>query len=535
MANKATSRELEQRIRELEKEAFKRKKAEEAIIQAKEDWERTFDALPDLIAIIDKSFKIIRANKAMAEKMSMTPDELIGLVCYEEIHGTKEPPPFCPHVKLLADGHEYSAEVHEDRLNGDFLVTVSPIYGTDGHVEGCVHVAHDITDRKQVEEEKENLQAQLSQAQRMEAIGNLAGGVAHDFNNLLVGILGRCSLMLNEIDTSHPFYNHLKQIEDYVTSASDLTGQLLGFARGGKYEVESTDLNDLLTRTSKIFSRTRKELKVYTRYQDDVWGVEVDRSQIEQVLLNLYVNAWQAMPGGGHLYLETENMTLDKNMTRSFTVDPGRYVKISITDTGVGMDKQIQKRIFEPFFTSRENGRGLGLGLASAYGIIKNHDGMISVYSEKGQGTTFNIYLPATEEEAIQMEDVAYEIKKGTESVLIVDDEDVPRDVAKEILEKLGYAVLVARSGKEAIEICSSKSVAIDLVILDMIMPEMGGGETFDRLKEIDPEIRVLLSSGYTINGQAQDILDRGCKGFLQKPYHMTALSHKIREILDEK
>ena len=392
-----------------------------------------------------------------------------------------------------------------------------------------------IMERIVTEGEKLKLETQLQQAQKMEAVGTLAGGIAHDFNNLLMAIQGRTSIMLMKKDSSHPDIRHLKGIEDNVESAADLTRQLLGFARGGKYEVKPTDLNELVKKQNRMFGRTKKQISIRGKYEKDLWSVEVDQGQIDQVLLNLYVNAWQAMPAGGDLYLETENVALDENYVKPFSVETGRYVKISVTDTGVGMDRAIQKKIFDPFFTTKEMGRGTGLGLASAYGIIKNHSGFINVYSEKGHGTTFNIYLPASEKEIMEDKKSAGDTLKGTETVLFVDDEDMIIEVAGELFEQLGYKVLTAGSGKEAIEIYEKNKEQIDIVLLDMIMPDMSGSDTYDSLKEINPDINVLLSSGYSINGQATEIIDRGCSGFIQKPFKMKELSQKLREVLDKK
>jgi signal transduction histidine kinase/CheY-like chemotaxis protein len=412
---------------------------------------------------------------------------------------------------------------------------VTSLLDADGKAIGRIGVARDIRDRKQAAEEREKLEAQLQQMQRMEALGTLGGGVAHDFNNLLMGIQGRTSLMLMDKDSSHPDFEHLKGIEDYVKSAANLTKQLLGFARGGKYEVKPTDINELVKKSSNMFGRTKKEIKIHGKYQKDVWTIESDQGQIEQVLMNLYVNAWQAMPGGGELYLQTENVSLDEDYIKLFGIEPGRYVKISVTDTGVGMDEATRQRIFEPFFTTKEMGRGTGLGLASVYGIIKNHGGFINVYSEKGEGAAFNIYLPASESEVRgRRPEVSEDVRHGDETVLLVDDEDMIIDVGEQLLQKLGYEVLIARSGKEAIEIYEKDKDKIDIVILDMIMPDMSGGDTFDSLKETNPEIKVLLSTGYSIDGQATEILNRGCNGFIHKPFNMKQLSGKLREILDK-
>ena len=339
--------------------------------------------------------------------------------------------------------------------------------------------------------------------------------------------------MLCDMEPGHPHYEKLRSIEDQVKSAAELTRQLLGFARRGKYEVKPTNLNDILESTSTMFGRTRREITIHRKIQEDLWAVEVDRGQIEQVLLNIYVNAWQAMPGGGDLFLETKNVIVDGNFEKRYSIKPGRYVKVSVTDTGVGMDEKTRERIFEPFFTTKEMGRGTGLGLASSYGIIKGHGGFINVYSEKGNGTTFEIYLPASKKEVSVEKPPAKEILKGYETILLVDDEEMVINVSRAMLDFLGYRIIVAGSGQEAIEIYKARQEEIDLVILDMIMPGMGGSETFEFLKKINPQIKVLLSSGYSVNGRPARMLDQGCRAFIQKPFSMGDLSQKIREVLD--
>ena len=404
----------------------------------------------------------------------------------------------------------------------------------EGNPIGFRGVVRDVSQRLLAEMEKRKLENQLQQAQKMEAIGNLAGGIAHDFNNILMGMQGNTSLMLLNIDSGHPHYDKLKSIQKYIENGAALTKQLLGFARGGKYEVRATDLNELIEKTARMFGRTKKEIKIHTSQLRDIWNVEVDQGQVEQVLLNIFVNAWHAMPEGGDLHLMTENVFIDDDFNKPFKVETGKYIKISIIDTGAGMDKITQQRIFEPFFTTKEMGRGTGLGLASAYGIVKNHGGFIDVFSELRKGTTFSIYLPASEKEVMEEIDAAEIVLKGDETLLLVDDEEMIIEVGEEILQALGYKVLPAVSGKEALEIYKNKKDAIDMVILDMIMPGMGGGETYDNLKRINPDIKVLLSSGYSISGQAAEILERGCDGFIQKPFKLRQLSIKIREILDK-
>lgn len=390
----------------------------------------------------------------------------------------------------------------------------------------AINFVRNITQQKKLEE-------QLLQARKMEAIGTLAGGVAHDFNNLLMGIQGYASIMLMDEDRSESDAEMLKAIEQQVKSGADLTKQLLGFARAGKYELKPTDLNDIIQRTSSIFGRTRKEISIHTNFAYGLWTVEVDKGQIEQCLLNLYVNAWQAMPSGGHLYLATENTEVDADSAAHLDLSPGMHVRISITDTGTGMDKKTQSRIFEPFFTTKEMGRGTGLGLASVYGIVKNHKGVINVTSQKGIGTTFFMYLPASQKALT--DEIAMErgLAMGAETILVVEDERIVSQVTESILKKMGYKVLTAGDGKKAIDLYKNNKDEISLVILDMIMPGMGGEETFAALKAADPDVKVVLSSGYSINEKVLALMERGCLEFVQKPFDPSELSWKLRKILD--
>lgn len=412
-------------------------------------------------------------------------------------------------------------------VRGTIAMTMSAIRDSSGDITGFRGIARDVTEHKRLE-------TQLLQAQKMEAIGTLAGGLAHDFNNLLMAIQGNISLLSLNPQASSLDPKRIENIEQCIRSGSELTRQLLGFARGGKYEVAPTDLNKLVLKTSDMFGHAKKEISVHTELQDDLWSVEVDKGQIEQVLLNLYVNAWHAMPGGGQLLLKSENLHLDEAFVRAYEAEPGRYVRISVTDTGVGMDEKTLQRVFEPFFTTRDKSQGSGLGLTSAYSIVRNHGGFISVYSEVGIGSTFNIYLPASDKTVEECEETTPgKIVTGTECVLLIDDEDMILEVGCEILEKLGYSVLKAGSGNEALQLFHEHKNDIDLVILDMIMPEIGGSEVFDRIRAEAPGVKVILSSGYSMNHDADDIMKRGCNGFIQKPFDIQTLSEKIRAVLD--
>ncbi|MEE8395438.1 MAG: response regulator, partial [bacterium] len=295
----------------------------------------------------------------------------------------------------------------------------------------------------------------------------------------------------------------------------------------------SKNLNALLATITNIFSHTHKEIKFDQEIEAELWNTNIDEAQIELVLFNLFFNAKQAMPTGGSLSLRTKNVTVSDNFGIIHEVTPGRFVKLSVTDTGVGMDRETQRRIFDPFFSTRGMTEGTGLGLASAYGIIRKHEGIITVESEIGRGTTFDIYLPALDREHVETaESATAEVRQGVGTILFVDDEEDLLTGSRRALEGLGYDALVASSGAKALEIYRQNMGRVDLVILDMIMPEMGGGEVFDKLRKLNPSVRVLLSSGYSLDGQAQEIMERGCDAFIQKPFDMETLSRKINEVL---
>jgi two-component system cell cycle sensor histidine kinase/response regulator CckA len=507
----------------------KQKKAELALQDSEEKYRLLVENAHDCIYIIqDGAVKF--SNRRTEELTGYSAAELSKIQFTDLIHPKDRALVIEQQQKNLPGGKKpaaYSFRLinKNDEILWAELRTVEIVW------DGCpatLNFLSDITPQKKAE-------AQFLQAQKMEAVGTLAGGIAHDFNNLLMGIQGNASLMLLNTGTDHPHYARLRSIEQQVQTGAELTRQLLGVARGGKYEVKPTDINQLIETGLDVFVRTNKDIVIHKYLQEAVWTVEVDRSQIEQVLLNLYINARYAMPGGGDLYVETRNIILDEDYVASYGVAPGKFVRISVTDTGTGMDEITQKKAFDPFFTTKEMGRGAGLGLASAYGIVKNHGGIINIYSEEGIGTTLKIYLPVSEKDIVEDAYSRPEILGGTELILFVDDQEAITQIGCELLKSLGYGVITAISGKEAIDVYSRDRLRIDLIILDMIMPGLSGGETFDQLKKINPQVKVLLSSGYSISGQARNILDRGCRGFIQKPFNLADLSKKVRQILDEK
>ncbi|MFO7666658.1 MAG: PAS domain S-box protein [Desulfobacterales bacterium] len=524
--------------------------------------EQRFRALtenaPDIIYTLNVDGRFLYVNPALEKILGYQKEAVIGKLFTDFIK--KEDTERFIHVfSYIRDNRQtitdlYVPILHNDGTERLFYMSGAPDADSEGNVIGVVGTLKDVTDlkksefelrgmneslRQEIEEKKlaeakrAELERQLRQAQKMEAVGTLAGGLAHDFNNLLMGIQGYASLMLLNINESHNHYEKLKNIEKYVVRGSDLTKQLLGFARGGKYEVRPTNINELIKTSSHMFGRTKKEISISTAFESKIWRVEVDQGQIEQVLLNLYLNASQAMPGGGNIHIETNNVIIDESEIRNKYFKPGRYVRIIVKDTGIGIDEKTKGRIFDPFFTTKEMGRGTGLGLASAYGIVKSHNGFINVESEVGRGSEFIIHLPASEKAPGKETVIAEKLLLGNETLLLVDDEEDILKIGAEMLNKLGYKVMPVSSGIEAVKLFTEKKDDINLVILDMVMPEMNGSETFDLLKKIKPDLKVLLSSGYSLSEEASQILNDGHNSFIQKPFDINRVSYKIRELLD--
>ncbi|MCF8070098.1 MAG: transporter substrate-binding domain-containing protein [Desulfobacterales bacterium] len=393
----------------------------------------------------------------------------------------------------------------------------------------------ELSERKAVELENESIKAQLLHAQKMEAIGTLAGGIAHDFNNLLMAIQGNISLMKLQMSEDEPNFAKTEKVLELIESGAGLTKQLLDFSEKGRSRanrLRSVNLNKRIKENIKMFGRTKKEINIEEDYQKKLWIVQADTGQIDQVLLNLFVNASQAMPDGGRLQVKTENIIVDNLLAKKFRIKPGQFVKITVSDTGTGMDKATMERIFEPFFTTKEIGKGTGLGLASVYNIINSHYGAIDVSSKPGKGTDFCLYLPAAGNDIRKKTITEPDLKKGSGTILIVDDEIDVIDVCREIIRELGYNAIVAKNGREATAIYEKEKSRIDMVILDMIMPDISGEETFEKLQSINPDIKVLLASGYTRNERTEKIIKKGCCGFIQKPFNMNKLSKEVSTVL---
>ena len=484
-----------------------------------------------------ETHEILFINQSMKESFGLDPT---GEPCYRIFRGEEGPCSYCTNPQLVDDrGRPTKGIVWE----GPNPVTERWYINYDRAVEWVdgrvvrLQVASDITELKQAEKEKENLQSQLRQAQKMEAVGTLAGGIAHDFNNLLTAILGYSELAL---DDALEGVSNARQIQEIIKAghrAKDLITQILTFSRKLEPELKPINLNKVVFQTEKMLERIiPKMIQIEMKMADDLWLINADVGQLSQVILNLGSNARDAMPEGGRLLIETENITLDQRYCDQHAgAVPGPYVLFSVSDTGHGMDRETMEHIFDPFFTQKEIGQGTGLGLATVYGVVKSHNGYIMCYSEPGKGTTFRIYLPVLESaERDDPEPKADQgLWEGEETILLVDDEEAIRDLGEQILTRRGYKVLLAETGEQALEVYGDRGADIDLVLLDISMPGMGGRRCLEELLKLDPEARVIIASGYSLNGQSGSIVSMGARAFVAKPFFASGLLSTIRRVLD--
>ncbi len=633
-----------------------RKTAEQKTIQVKEEWEQTFDTVPDLIAILDNKYGIVRVNRAMADKLGVAPDDAVGVTCYKAVHGTDKPPPFCPHAQLLRDGQEHTTEVYEENMGGDFLVTVTPLHDGEDRLIGSVHVARDITERKRAEEalreseekyrnvvenvnvgilvaqdeklvfantaisnflgyakeellasqnpfeyihpddrpmvlerhlkriageevagsysfrvitkagltrwvdvtgvrvnwnnkpatlnffmdssermraeqDQRTLEARLQDIQKMEAIGKLAGGIAHEFNNALVGITGNIELLQMSMGHVENIDKYAHPMKESARRMVTLTNQLLAYARGGKYLPEPTSLNKLVEETVPLIRHSiGSDISIETDLAKNVFDVEADLTQMQMVLTAVLNNAVEAIDGTGRIRIIVRNENVEEEFAAAHPgIQPGPHVCLTVEDNGRGMDQETLIRIFEPFFTTKFHGRGLGM--AAVYGIVRNHNGTVLADSELGKGTAIRIYLPAAKPEMAEMKELQAKAAT-TATILVIEDEDVVAEICQSMLERLGHRSIIARTGKEAIEIVARFDGTIDLALLDIKLSDMDGGAIYPVIKKERPKTKVIVCSGYSLDDTAQAILDAGADGFLQKPFSLGVLSAKLNEVL---
>ncbi len=655
--------------RGMDRDITERKQTEEVLLRAKEDWERTFDAVPDLIAVLNKDYRIVRVNKAMAAKLGIIPAECIGLKCYEAVHGTSEPPLYCPHRQLIDDRLEHTAELYEERLGGDFAVSVSPLLGPGGELIGSVHVCHDITERKlaedallesearyrllaenatdviwtvdmdmrltyispsvtrllgfteeeamartmqqaytpaafekamkilaeeialesaghgdpnrsrilelelvhkdgntvlvegnfsflrdpagkavgilsmarniserkRAEEEKGMLEAQLLQAQKMEAIGTLAGGIAHDFNNILQPIIGYTEMELNKLSPHDPMREGLKRVLNSSLRARELVKQILAVSRSTHDQQKTPVAISSIIKEALKLLRSTLPTSIEIRQNVQMGVALADPTQIYQVLMNLCTNASHAMDDKGILEIRLSPVDLsESDLADQSIIDlrPGPHLKLSVSDTGAGMDAQTIERIFDPYFTTKEVGKGSGLGLSVVHGIVKRHDGAITVKSEPGKGTAFSVYIPRVDVQSETTMIVDDPLPRGSERILLVDDEQAVVEMGTAILERLGYKVTTETDSLRALEVFSARPEEFDLIITDYTMPNLTGVDLAKEVRLIRPDMLILICTGFSERITPDSLKELGLE-LLMKPYGMRQISEAVRKILD--
>ncbi len=498
-------------------------------------YRQTLESIEEGYFEINLDKQLLFANKAFGKLVRQSLDRL-SATSFESFFTPDSIRPMCrlfEHILDTKDSVRFTQLELSTGNDGTLPVdlSVSLIGDQDGRSIGFRGFLRDARDRLQLEMERKELEKKLKQAQKMESIGTLAGGIAHNFNNWLAGILGNASLIKMAAKGHDKILERVDRIEHIIDNAAKMNRQLLSYARGGNYEIKPIDLNEMIKEVSDTFAAAKKEVVIKLELAPDLRSVEADRGQIEQVLWNLYANAADAMPDGGMFAIHTSNVTSEKLEGRYPDVPPGDYVEISCSDTGSGILLEHMETIFEPFFTTK-NGKGTGLGLASCYGIVKAHKGHIDVMSKKGVGSTFTIYLPSVDVSPEFKDESRSSAQKGRGTILVVDDEEMILESSMEILSRLGYTALGAGSGEEVLEKYAGQLDAVDAFIIDMIMPGMSGGELYTRLKKLKPDLKALLCSGYSVNESIQTILDQGCQGFLQKPFSVSVLSESIKELL---
>ena len=510
--------------------AIERKRSEERVRESEARLRLLVEQLPAVLWTVDRNLRFTSAVGSGLARLGLKPNQLVGMSLSDYFETRDQSfTPIAAHLRAVA-GDPVTFPVEWKK--GSYACHVEPLRDAAGGVQGAICMALDVTDRKQLEE-------QFRQAQKMEAVGRLAGGIAHDFNNLLMVIQGYADLLADRLPVGESLHRNAEQIQTAAQRAAALTQQLLAFSRKQILAPKVLNVHSVVADMEKMLQRLiGEDIELETSSKPDLWLVKADRSQIEQVVMNLAVNARDAMPKGGRLTIETANVEFDSTVSHSpAVVAPGKYVMLAVTDNGCGMDTKTQAHIFEPFFTTKEKGKGTGLGLATVYGVVKQSGGYVWVYSEPGHGTTFKIYLPRIEDETASAgadrNTSAAALPRGSEVVLLVEDEVGVRELAREYLEMSGYTVIVAPDGHTAIELAAMHAGTIHLLMTDMVMPGIGGRELAERVIAVRPDIKILYMSGYT----DQAVVHQGILGtdapLLQKPFTLAALTTKLREILD--
>ena len=509
--------------------AIERKRSEERVRESEARLRVLVEQLPAVLWTVDRNLRFTSALGAGFTRLKIKPDALLGTSLLDYFETSDQTfLPIAAHRRAVA-GEPMT--FHVEWKSGSYACHVEPLRDSDGQVSGAICMSLDITDRKQLEE-------QLRQAQKMEAVGRLAGGIAHDFNNLLMVIQGYSDLLVERLPGADPLRRNAEQIQMASQRASSLTRQLLAFSRKQMLAPKILNVQGVVAEMEKILRRLiGEDVQLETSSAPDLGLVRADRSQIEQVILNLAVNARDAMPHGGRLTIETANVELDSSYSHPPAVlSPGRYVMLAVTDNGCGMDAETQAHVFEPFFTTKEKGKGTGLGLATVYGVVKQSGGYVWVYSEPGRGTSFKIYLPRIEETAVPAgRDGKSETQipqRGSETILLVEDEKGVRELAREYLASSGYRVIEAEDGHTALELATMHVGQIHLLLTDVVMPGISGRELAERVSQIRPGIKIIYMSGYTDQAVVHHGILQNDAVLLQKPFTLMTLAGKLRELL---
>ncbi|MFP4650723.1 MAG: ATP-binding protein, partial [Desulfobacterales bacterium] len=516
-----------------------RKQAEDALRQRESLLQRIFDILPIGLWFADENGRLLRGNPAGVEiwgaEPLVDPSEYGVFTARRYPSGEAVTPDTWALARTIRSGATILDELLEiDAFDGKkkiILNSTAPVLDEKGDIEGAVVINQDVTER-------EKLQCQLNQAQKMESVGRLAGGVAHDFNNMLSIINGYAEITIDMLDPGHPVRQNIREIYNAGTRSADIVKQLLAFARRQTISPRQLDLNDTISGMLKMLQRLIGEnIELTWHPGNNLWPVKIDPSQVDQIMANLAVNARDAISNVGKLTIETKNVVCDEEYCKAYAYFiPGQYVMLAVSDDGCGMETEIQSNLFEPFFTTKETGKGTGLGLSTIYGIVKQNNGFINVYSEPGIGTTFKIYLPRHETDEVS--DISTKaptehMPTGSETILLVEDETPILRMARATLEKLGYTVLTAASPKYALELARDHDGEVHLLITDLVMPEMNGRDLALHLAGDNPELKTLYMSGYTADVIARHgIIDEGVK-FIQKPFSLKDLAAKVRDAID--
>ena len=524
------------KLEEMEQEVKKRTRA---LVEAKErlrESERflsvVFDSIQNGISVLDPELNIVRANQTMRDWYAHV-IPLEGKKCYEAYHGRSKPCDVCPTIRAINTGKIEMNEVpltQADGVAGALELFAFPMRNESGKVTGVVEYVSDITERKRLE-------AQLQQSHKMEAIGTLTGGIAHDFNNILGIILGNLELALDDVPEWNRAKFNLEEIRTASLRAKDVVRQLLSFARKTGLEKKPTNIIPFVKESLNLMrSSIPTSIEIFQNIAKDVDTILADPTQINQVLINLCTNADHAMPDGGMLEVSLKNVELDEDTSAQYPdLDPGRYVNLTVSDTGQGINPEFKDRIFDPYFTTKEVGKGTGMGLSVVHGIVKSHGGAISVDSEFGRGTAFSIFFPVVEEEAVIETDTIEELPTGSERILFVDDEESMVYIGRNRLERFGYKIEAKTSPVEALELFRNNADQFDLVITDMTMPQMTGVQLAQKLLEIRPDIPIIICTGFSAKVDGEKAKKIGIRQYIEKPLNRSDLAKLVRKVLDEK